>query len=355
VNLIPGITLVPILHGRTAFGTYVRNLCNSEKFDCIAVDLPEPFSEQLYDAVTTLPFISAVTATRSIETTSPVYYIPTDPCDATIEGIRQAQQNHIPCQFIGYPELYNNQPLPPLPDAHAVNEMGFDEFTSLCIHTIDKSDPGPKDEMAAQYIAYKLHELRTAYNNILVLIHFRHILPAIHHFKEERTHNLSFPRMPDYIVQSYTINPDHLYFALGELPFITGIIEKERQDIFAQQVNIVETIKDLFCHTRDNYFDNRDDAVQLSPVRIQNGLTFLRNLTIMDNCLIPSLFDIVASAKGIGGNAFALRILKSAKYYPYFPVTQDQKYVSIGINKLMLPGKDIPDNAINILKDTRSL
>ena len=122
MKLIPGITLVPVLHGQTAFGTYVRNLCNSEKFDCIAVDLPEPFIEQLYDAVTKLPFISAVTATRSIETTSPVYYIPTDPCDATIEGVRQAQQNHIPCHCIGYPELFKYQPLPPLPDAHAGND-----------------------------------------------------------------------------------------------------------------------------------------------------------------------------------------------------------------------------------------
>ena len=116
MKLLPGITLVPILHGRAAFSTHIRNLCNAEKYDCIAVDLPEPFKEEVCDAVNELPYISATTATSRTDGGSPLYYIPADPCDATIEGIRQAQQKRISCHFIGYPELYRPKPLPPLPD-----------------------------------------------------------------------------------------------------------------------------------------------------------------------------------------------------------------------------------------------
>lgn len=352
MKLLPGITLAPILHGRAAFSTYIRELCNKEKYDCIAVDLPEPFKEEVCDAVNELPYISATTATSKTESGPPLYYIPTDPCDATIEGIRQAQQKRIPCHFIGYPELYRPKPLPPLPDEYAIKTMGFNEYSTLCIHALSKLKHDAEINRTSQYIAYKLHELRIYYKNILAIVHFRHIIQTIHHIKQERTYNLSFPQMRNYTVETYTINPDHLYFAIGELPFITGLFEKERHDLFAEQIDITDTIKDLFCKTRNEYFDNTEDIMELSPVRIQNALTFLRNLTVMEKRLVPSLFDIVTAAKGIGGNAFAVRILKSAKYYPYLPIEQKRPSISIGINKVHRSGKDIPESAVNLFKDT---
>lgn len=352
MKFLPGITLVPVLHERAAFSSYIRNLCNTEKYDCIAVDLPEPFKEELCDAVNELPFISAVTAAGKTEAASPLYYIPTDPCDATIEGIRQAQQKRIPCNFIGFPELFPTEPVPPLPDEYAIKTMGYNEYSTLCVHVLSKYKPGAEEEKASQYIAYKLHQLRIYHKNILAIVHFRHIIQTIRHFKQERTYNLSFSPMQDYVTETYTINPDHLYFALGELPFITGLFEKERHDLFAEPVDITDTIKDLFCRTRNDYYDNNEDIIELSPVRIQSALTFLRNLTVMEKRLIPSLFDIVSAAKGIGGNAFAVRILKSAKYYPYLPIDQKHPSVSIGINRIQRPDRDSPEHAINLFRDT---
>ncbi len=355
MELVPGITLIPFLHGRIAFSTHIRTLCNTGKYDCIAVDLPEPFSADLPALVNELPNISAVTAQMKERADVPLYYIPTDPCDATIEGIRQAQQKRIPCSFIGYPELYSPSPLPPLPDEYSIQKLGFDEYATMCIHTLNECETDPEDEGAAQYSAFKLHELRAAHNTILALIHFRHFIQTIRHFTQERTHNLSFRFSEDYSIETYTIHPDHLYFALGELPFITGIFEKERHDVFAEPVDIVDTVKDLFCKTRDDYFDRNEDIVHLSPVRIQNGLTFLRNLTVMEKRFIPSLFDIVAAAKGIGGNAYAVRILKSAKYYPYLPIGQNLPVLAIGIDRVIRPDRSIPDDAVNLFRDTQMI
>ena len=77
------------------------------------------------------------------------------------------------------------------------------------------------------------------------------------------------------------MNPDHLYFALGELPFITGKYERERYDPFAEQFDPITSLKDLFRETRNDYSETVDDVITLSPVRIQAALTFLRNLTIL--------------------------------------------------------------------------
>jgi hypothetical protein len=133
VQLTPLLTLIPYLHGRHAFAEHVRSLCLGNHYDCIAVDLPECFAEPLAQAVSELPYISAVAA---LATDGPVYYAPSDPCDATIEAIRQSQQNHLPCLFIGYGLLEQPPELPPLPDEHAIGRLGFDAYASLCLRAV---------------------------------------------------------------------------------------------------------------------------------------------------------------------------------------------------------------------------
>lgn len=352
MKLTPRITLVPILHGKAAFSTHVRNLCNAGKFDCIAIDIQQCFGAALHECVHELPLISAAVALHPGHDDAPVYYIPADPCDAAIEAIRQAQQKRIPCIPIGYPELYAPPPLPPLPDAYAITTMGFEEYCALCMHGLSVLKTDARTEKTAQYAASRLRELELRYSSILALVHFRRVTAVVSHFAKEHSYNLSFSITKEYSIEKFPINPDHLYFALGELPFVTGLHEKERMDLFAGPVAVLDTIKDLFCHTRDHYFDRTEDAMELSPVRIQTALTFLRNLTLMENRFIPSLFDIIAAAKGIGGNAFAVRILKSAKYYPFLPLGQEARFLSVGIDRILRPGLHMADHAVNLFRDT---
>jgi hypothetical protein len=348
LKLSEQVTIIPILHGKSVFTREVRNICLDEHFDCIAIDIPEIFQNDLCLAVEKLPFISAVAAKDNTDT---VYYIPTDPCDAAIEGIRQAFQHRIPSFCIGYPELSNPEELPPLPDEYSSVKMGIDLYNTLCLQTIGNAKESSYADIAGQYIASRLHSLRTTYKKILVLVHFRNFVRVVHHYFKEKSHNLIFPAPPAYEIVVKTINPDHLYFALGELPFITGKLEKERYDLFAESFDIINTIKDLFRETRDDYFDQQDEISTLSPVRIQAALTFLRNLTVMSGQLIPSLMDIIECAKGIGGNAYAVRILKSAKFYPYFPVESPSEFINIGIDRVSVPdwGKSL--DSVNLFRD----
>ena len=348
MKLSDQVTIVPILHGKSVFTREIRNLCLKEHFDCIAIDIPEFFQNDLCLAVEKLPIISAVVAKDHSDT---VYYIPTDPCDATIEGIRQAFQHHIPVFCVGYPELSRPPVLPPLPDEYSSIKMGLDLYNTLCLQTIGNPEESSASDSAGLYLATRLHSLRTTYNKILVLVHFRNFVRTVHHYHKEKSHNLTFSAPPTYEIQVKTINPDHLYFALGELPFLTGKMEKERYDPFAEDFDIIDTIKDLFRETRDDYFDLQDEISTLSPVRLQAALTFLRNLTVMSGYLIPSLMDIIECAKGIGGNAYAIRILKSAKYYPYFPVENHSEIINIGINKVPVPDWGGTLDSINMFRD----
>jgi hypothetical protein len=348
VKLSSTLTIEAICHGKAVFTQEIRSLCLRERFNAIAVDIPEVFEQDLRISIEKLPLISVTIARGS---SGPVYYVPSDPCDATIEGIRQSFQNHIPFYCIGHPILGKPEPLPPLPDEYAATKIGFDRYNALCIHAVGNPEEDSADDIAAQFIAFRIRMLEAKHGKILAIVHLRHFVRVLYHLQQEKTYNLSFNHNETYEIENRLINTDHLYFALGELPFVTGKFEKERHDLFAEQFDIVNTIKDLFRETRDNYFDEQDRIAELSPVRIQAALTFLRNLTVMSDRFIPSLFDIIESAKGVGGNSYAVRILKSAKYYPYIPIDTLEQQVSVGIDKINVPEWGGALETVNLFRD----
>jgi len=347
VKLSERITIVPILHGTGAIASHVRSLCMEQRFDCIAVDVPEIFQDDIGRAVEELPLIQALVAREEGE--ERCFYAPVDPCDAAIEGIRQSQQNHCPFFCIGHAPR-QTEPVSALPDEHAIDTIGFDRFAALCLRAIGNPAAGSDDDCAGAYLATRLRELSANHGRILALVHFRRFARTVRRFYTPGALQPAGAATP-YRISTHYIHPDHLYFALGELPFITGKFEQERLDPFAAPVDVKNEIKNLFRETRDDYYDDKNAIAALSPVRIQAALTFSRNLTVLQSRLIPSLFDLVEAAKGVGGNGYALRILRNARYYPYLPFELGVPLLDIGIDRIRLPGNGEIVEAVNLFRD----
>ena len=334
MRLSPQIEIFSCTHGKELFAREVHRLFSEQKFDCVAVDISCQFQEYLGEAVDNLPVISALLAHNNEERW---YYLPIDPCDPMIEAVRQARQNRIPFFCVGMPELHPPKQLFSMPDEYSIKKLGLDLYTTLCRKAAGKTDVNSIEFVNGHHIASNLQTLRLSYSNILAVTHLTNFDSVVHHFSREESYNSeALSSHDDYTVISKPVNPDHLYFALGELPFITGKVELERHDVFASQSDLTEMIKNLFRETRDNYFDDKEQIIKISPVRIQSALTYLRNLTVSSGKLLPSLFDIVEAAKGVGGNAYGLRILKGAKYYPFLPIESGESAVNIGIDKISL-------------------
>jgi len=348
VGSVPTITLLPFLHGKAAFAQELRRRCLQTKFDCIAVDLPNQFEPYLADAVSRLPEIHALVAR---EAAGPLFYLPIDPCDVTIEAIRQSFAMHIPFRAIGVPVCEEEPPLPLLPDAYAISSMGFDAYTALCIHALEQAPHSAALEVRGAYLAQKIQVLQKTYSSILVVVHLRHVVALSRSLAASGGSNEAFPPLSPCSILTERINPDHLYFALGELPFITGKYEQERYDLLAAPYDSFTAIKDLFRETRETFATSATRAITLSPVRIQAALTYLRNLTVLSSELLPSLFDIIEAAKGVGGNAYALQILKNARYYPWIALDDKETLLAIGIDRMRVPAWGITDRAVNIFKD----
>lgn len=349
MQLTDRVTLLPYLHGRAAFAGEVRKRLLERHYDLLAVDIPDVFENDLPAALDYLPIITALCARGAAE---PYYYLPLDPCDASIEVLRQGAAGRIPTVCIGSSELLPPRLIAALPDEYAARSIGFDRFCALCLAAVGRSEPGSHEDREALHLAHRLHELENRGRGILCLVHLRVFAAVVHHFARERSWNYQPGREAGWNIKTYCVNTDHLYFALGELPFVTGKYEQSRYDPFALPVEPVELVKELFRETRDNYYESSESPVELSPARIQVGLAFLRNLTVQASSLMPSLFDIVTAAKGVGGNAYAVRMLKSARYYPFLPIDTPCPTMSVGIDQVRLEQEQNTRHAVNLFKDT---
>lgn len=57
----PHITALPVIHGSGDFALEVRRAMLAEKFDCVAVPLPESFRKHVEEALEILPIPTLVT------------------------------------------------------------------------------------------------------------------------------------------------------------------------------------------------------------------------------------------------------------------------------------------------------
>ncbi len=348
VKLSEKINALPVIHGKVAFSNYLRDELLNKSYDCIAVELPPLAEEHVKNAVEQLPLIHAIVMQYQNDSC----FIPIDPCDTIIEAIRQGQQNNIPIQCIDSDLFPESSETPYLPDPYTIKSLGFDTYFSLCkkvLHKEAQKNVSKNKLHRERVMAQNLLELEKKHGSILFVCGMNHILNIEKLLFANAFTDLVDPT-PLCTVTSFPVNPDHLYFCLGELPFYTGLHEQSRMDIFAERPDLPELIKKLFIETREQFVRDSTQAVQISPHKVQTALTFLRNLTYMHKRLSPGLFDIIESAKGVFGDVFAVKVLKAAKHYPYFN-PEDDGTLSIGVDQIKTPLQERLDSR-NLFADS---
>ena len=86
------IRFLPVIHGSANFTRIVREHILSTPTDCVAVALPKEFQTAVEDGIKLLPVISLCNQT---EPEGKVNYVPIDPCQPMIMGLRIAAQEGI--------------------------------------------------------------------------------------------------------------------------------------------------------------------------------------------------------------------------------------------------------------------
>lgn len=343
--LSPSLSLFPIVHGSAASMLALRRHLWESSYDCIALPWAESMRDGCEALVEQLPAIHALVLRQE----GTVAYLPADPCDAYIEAIRQTQASRIALHFIGPEHIPNPRSAIGIPDPWVLEHTDVRAWT-LAQWLGLATDPTAID--SDEFFRTVIHNLRNMDRKgikTLLVCHITEIATLMREWNREEIHpQYSSELIGPMSAELWPIKPQHLYFALGEIPFFAGFFEQNRQDPFALLPDISTLAKNLLLRTRD-VVEETGATLKISPARIQATLTYARKLASTENALMPGLFDWVIAAKGTLGDAFARRLLDFAHSYPFDP--EEGLQLKLGLDRIRTPLTGETESAWNILRD----
>lgn len=348
------ITVLPIIHGSGDFALEVRRVMLEQSFDCLAVPLPPSFQHDVEAAVAHLPaptvvlqretpqFHSAWNPDSSDdefdEEEATCSYVPVDPCQGVIMALRVALGEHLPRHFIDL-ETARFQPYTEeLPDPYALKQVALARFATAVLPSLKR----PAHEQRRQRIAHmaaRLHDLESRYRAVLFVCSILDWPWLRDAYLEQRPCATG----DDDVVptESFQVEPRTLIFGLGELPFITGLYERARQELDDDENLSIDGVKELLLVARDAYRrELKRRARRITPHTLALCLKYIRNLSLIERRLTPDLYTIVMAAKQMAGDQYALHVAETAREYPFTAATELDT-ISLGIGRARFPNGDI--------------
>ena len=355
------ISCLPVIHGSGDFAIEVRRMMLEEHFDCLAVPLPPSFQSDVEQAIEFLPTISFVVqdepyVTRqrdwsgfeSEEQEEPddaksASYVPIDPCQAVIAGLRIAISERMPRAYVDLETARFEPYYSGLPDPYALKRVSPEKFAAAILPAIARVEDGQVRDRVI-HMANRLRHLEQRYKRILFICSITE-WPWIREAYIEQTRASA----GDDEVEStsiYAIDPKTLIFGLGELPHITGLYERARAELQEDENLSIDGVKSMLLSARDRYqADLGKFGRKITPKLLRTYLQYVRNLTLMEHRMTPTLYTLIVGAQQIFGDAFAIALAEVAREYPNFgPSPFPPMQLSIGRGRL-------PDGSVLNLKN----
>lgn len=338
-RLSPRITMFPIVHGSGDMAQEVREALIAAPYDCLAVPLPLSVESPLEQAIDQLPRISLVTLPEPDHDRGPtVSYVPVDPCQPVIMSIRVAMGEQIARAYLDRDvQVFEPDPFP-APDPFALKRLSLEAFACALLPSLPPPIEGSQRRARINWMAFRLHELELDYEAILCICPVAD-WPWLRDAYQERR-DYERPEPPAGRPQAHEVAPKSLYFILGELPFLTELSERRREEVRSDHLLSIDGIKELLIESRGHYdAQQRSRHTKITPYLLQQYLQYVRNLALLDRRLTPDLYSLVTAAKQLAGDDFAITLLETAKRYRYQPDDDESNdgRLLAGIGRLEFP------------------
>jgi len=218
-----------------------------------------------------------------------------------------------------------------MPDAFALKKLNLATYASAVLPFIS---PGETDQwkLRVQHMAWQLRQLSVDYKRILFVTSVLD-WPWIRESFLDR--NLVCPEPePVDTPETHQVKPETLYFLLGELPFITNLYERAREELGDDEHLGIDGVKELLIAARETYkAEYKSRARKITPSILAKCLKYTRNLTLIESGFTPQLATIVTAAQQVAGDGYAMHVLEMAKSFQY---TKDLQLpeVRVGIHQI---------------------
>jgi hypothetical protein len=312
----PRIRVLPIIHGSGDCAIRVREELLAHPYDCLAVPLPPSFQEDVESAIERLPAISAVVQRDADEGDGSGYsYVPIDPCQGVIAGLRTAIGERIPRAFIDLETPHFEASTAVFPDPYALKRVSPAGFAAAILPAI----PPPAEGQHAERIAWMAQELRRLEGRHRSILFVCSLLdwPWIRQAYQDEL--VVEPPEPFFApIETLGVDARTLIFLLGELPFITGLYERGRAELTADDNLSIDGVKEMLLAARDRLQQTLPRVAQrLTPQLLALFFRYIRNLSLLERRLTPDLYTLVVAAKQTAGDDFALSLAETARAYPH--------------------------------------
>ncbi|MDX2038048.1 MAG: hypothetical protein SFX72_15475 [Isosphaeraceae bacterium] len=326
LRLGPRIRFLPIVHGSGDFAIRVREALLEGDHDCVAVPLPPSFQDEVEAAVEQLPRISVVVrpdvgpaigedSEEDDDEPDGFSYVPIDPCQGVIAAIRWAIGERVAREFIDLETRRFEANTAVFPDAYALKKVSAAGFAAAVLPTLAPPAPGLHSDRIA-WMAARLRDLETRYRSILAVVSLQD-WPWIRAAYLDRVE----PPEPDLVyapATTHAVDSRSLIFLLGELPFITGLYERGRIELTADDNLSVDGVKEMILAARERLvLDRPKIAARITPQLLSVYFRYVRNLSLIDHRLTPDLYTLAIAARQTAGDEFALAVAETARSYPH--------------------------------------
>ena len=398
LSISPRISVLPVIHGSGDFAVEVRDRLLRLEPDCLALPFPPSFQEAVEEGVLDLPAISIAAAEEpetygsgggpevpgaseapgafggddaaEYEESEPTWeagedsgpdgegpafnFVPVDPCQPVIAALRTAMEERIPRAFVDI-EVESFRPESQiLPDPYALKRVSLEAFAAALLTSAPRPEPGSQREARVRGMAVRLRRLEGEGYGKIAFVCAAVDWPWVRQSYLEGESGAApvgvadldegiFPPAP----RRYPVEASTLTFVLGELPFITALYERRREELRGDRNLSIDGVKELLLEARTEWLREYEPVLNwVTPQRLQILLQYVRNLTLQASRLTPDLFTLVLAAKQIAGDAFALTLAETARKYPYQEEDGGPGKVRAGIGEA-----EFPDGGVGEIKN----
>ncbi|MFN6129505.1 MAG: hypothetical protein ACK6DC_23085 [Planctomycetota bacterium] len=321
-DCLPWLGIIPVIHGSGSYALALRRWLLDCDFDALAVPLPPSFALPVEAGVMRLPVVSAVVQrVGDSEGTTYGTMVPIDPCQGVIAALRFAWSERKNVEWVDREaDRFEIESLV-LPDPFAVEMTSLERFCCAMLPAI----PAPNAESdwgRIRHMASRLLGMRGRYSKVLALCHLNDwpwLREAVRS-GDAREHTDSMGEGVSVASEptNYAIDSRTHIFLHGELPFVTALYERARANLDDDARLAVEGLKELFLSARASYrADLGQRARQITPLLISQCLKYIRNQTLLERRLTPSLYTIVRSAQQMMGDMFAIHLVHAVREYAF--------------------------------------
>jgi hypothetical protein len=336
------VRVLPIIHGSGDFAVRVREELLRRPYDCLAVPLPPSFQESVETAAERLPEIAVVVQRDTDGSGDGFSYVPIDPCQGVIAGLRTALGERIARAFIDLETPHFEPNTGIFPDPYALKRVSPAGFAAVVLPAIGPPKPGQHAQRIA-WMARRLRLLEKKHKAILFvcsLLDWPWIRQAYGQRAEVEEAEAFFAP-----IQTFGVDPRTLIFLLGELPFVTGLYERGRRELTADDNLSVDGVKEMVLQARDDLKQKLPRTAQrITPQLLSIYFRYVRNLALLDRRLTPDLYTLVVAAKQTAGDDFALAVAETARVYPYMKADappeegEEGRRLRMGVSEADVPG-----------------